>query len=224
MSLRLMPRRMLVLLVFYHIRRHYPIGRFRGMSPGKWAGHGQFPRVRCPCFIPASPMMDPASLRPFLTTTLEKTDFHDLGEKYAGKVRDVYLQKRERRRILIATDRQSAFDINWCTIPLKGQVLNQVSAWWFRRIADLMPNHVLNTPDPNVTSVKDLRIGPIQIVLRVFLTGSSKTAAWTNYKAGIRQFCGNVLTDGMVKNQPFPKPIITPTTKAADDEMIDPED
>ena len=168
-------------------------------------------------------MMDPASLRPFLTTTLEKTDFHDLGEKYAGKVRDVYLQKRERRRILIATDRQSAFDINWCTIPLKGQVLNQVSAWWFRRIADLMPNHVLNTPDPNVTIVKDLRIVPIEIVVRAYLTGSSKTAAWTNYNAGIRQFCGNVLPDGMVKNQPFPKPIITPTTKAADDEMIDPE-
>lgn len=86
-------------------------------------------------------MITPSELRPFLPTALEKTDFTGLGDKYAGKVRDVYTQKEKKRAILVATDRQSAFDIQWCSIPLKGQALNQLSAWWFERVKDVMPNH-----------------------------------------------------------------------------------
>lgn len=163
------------------------------------------------------------ALAEFLNTTLETTDFTDLGEKYEGKVRDVYFQKAEKRRILIATDRQSAFDINWCTIPLKGQVLNQLSAWWFDQIADIMPTQVIALPDPNVMIVKDLQMLKIEIVVRGYLTGSSKTSVWMNYNAGVRDYCGNILPEGMVKNQPFEKPLLTPTTKGVDDELIDPK-
>lgn len=162
-----------------------------------------------------------SSLAPFLQTTLDATDFQDIGEKYTGKVRDVYTQKQNNLRILIATDRQSAFDINWTTIPLKGQVLTQISAWWFEQIGDIMPTHVLDTPDPNVMVVKSLKMVPVEIVVRAYLTGSSKTSAWMNYKDGMRTYCGNVLPDGMVKNQKLAQVIITPTTKSEDDELID---
>src|SRR3990167_6055668 len=100
-------------------------------------------------------MGKPADLKPFLATTLEKTDFHWLGEKYEGKVRDVYALP-DTRRVLIATDRQSAFDMLWCLIPLKGQVLTQVSAWWFERMKDVMPTHLIAVPDPSVMVVKNL--------------------------------------------------------------------
>lgn len=168
-------------------------------------------------------MITPQQLQPFLSTALEKTDFPALGERYQGKVRDVYKQKGNNRTILIATDRQSAFDINWCTIPLKGQVLSQVAAWWFERVGDIMPNHIISHPDPNVTVVKDLRIIQVEIVVRAYLTGSTKTSAWVNYNNGVRDFCGNKLPEGMVKNQPFEDLIITPTTKSEDDESIDPQ-
>ncbi|MBU0458077.1 phosphoribosylaminoimidazolesuccinocarboxamide synthase [Patescibacteria group bacterium] len=166
-------------------------------------------------------MIDPNSLRPFLGTALEGTNFPALGKLYKGKVRDVYEQ--EGKKILIATDRQSAFDISWCTIPLKGQVLSQISAWWFDRIKDIMPLHVIDFPDPNVTVGKELKIIMVEIVVRAYLTGSTKTSAWVNYNNGVRNFCGNPLRDGMVKNQPLDEIIITPTTKSDDDEPIDPE-
>lgn len=165
--------------------------------------------------------VSPTDLEPFLNTTLDGTNFPDLGEKYAGKVRDVYFQKEQGRRFLIATDRQSAFDINWTTIPLKGQVLTQISAWWFEQIKDIMPTQVLSHPDPNVVVVKDLKMVPVEIVVRSYLTGSSKTSAWMNYNDGMRNYCGNTLPDGMVKNQPFESSIVTPTTKSKDDDLID---
>ncbi len=166
-------------------------------------------------------MIKPDSLRPFLPTALAGTNFPELGEKYAGKVRDVYRQKEAGRAILIATDRQSAFDIQWCTIPLKGQALNQLSAWWFERVKDVMPNHVIAVPDPNAMVVKDLTMLRVEIVVRAYLTGSTGTSAWVNYHKGVRNFCGNPLPEGMVKNQKFAAPIITPTTKGEEDELID---
>lgn len=168
-------------------------------------------------------MITPEQLRPFLPTALEKTNFTGLGEKYAGKVRDVYTQKEQKRAILIATDRQSAFDIQWCTIPLKGQALNQLSAWWFDRVKDVMPTHVLAVPDPNAMVVKELSMLRVEIVVRGYLTGSTGTSAWVNYNKGVRDFCGNKLPEGMVKNQKFAAPIITPTTKGEEDELIDPK-
>lgn len=164
-----------------------------------------------------------SALVPFLNTTLEATNFSGLGEKYEGKVRDVYIQTEKRRRILIATDRQSAFDINWTTIPLKGQILTQMSAWWFDQIGHIMPTHVIAHPDPNVMIVKDLEMLKIEVVVRAYMTGSSKTSIWMNYKDGVRNYCGNALPEGLVKNQPLPRLMVTPTTKGVDDELIDPE-
>jgi phosphoribosylaminoimidazole-succinocarboxamide synthase len=185
-------------------------------------------------------VVSPDQIRPFLTNTLERTDFPDLGERYEGKVRDVYeprgadvksrgdhvaLREGPLRgtRILIATDRQSAFDINWCTIPLKGQVLNQLSAWWFEHVRDIMPTHVLDVPDPNAMVVKKLTMLKVEIVVRAYLTGSTKTSAWVNYERGVRNFCGNALPDGMRKNQKLETLIVTPTTKAKDDELLTPQ-
>ncbi len=160
-------------------------------------------------------------LRPFLSTTLDGTDLPWLGERYVGKVRDVYSQGS--RSLLIATDRQSAFDIAWCSVPLKGQTLNQLSAWWFDRIADIMPTHVLAVPDENVMVVRKLDMLRVEIVVRAYLAGSTGTSAWVNYAKGVRKFCGNQLPEGMVKNQRFAAgPILTPTTKGEHDELIDP--
>ncbi len=166
------------------------------------------------------PAFSPEALRPFLSSTLDETDFHSLGKKYVGKVRDVYSQGRQ--SILIATDRQSAFDVSWCSIPLKGQALNQISAWWFEKVKDVMPTHVIAVPDPNATVVKRLNMLKIEIIVRGYLTGSTATSAWVNYHKGMRNFCGNLLPEGMVKNQKFNMPIITPTTKGESDELIDP--
>lgn len=172
----------------------------------------------------------PDSIRPFLNSTLDETNFPFLGTKYTGKVRDVYSQDKRShgggdrpwRSILIATDRQSAFDLNWCSIPLKGQTLNQLSAWWFEQVKDIMPTHVIAVPDPNVTVVKKLDMLKVEIVVRGYLAGSTGTSAWVNYSKGVRDYCGNRLPEGMVKNQKFPAPIITPTTKGEHDELIDP--
>lgn len=161
-------------------------------------------------------------LRPFLATTLERTDFKNLGERYEGKVRDVYRQPE--RTILIATDRQSAFDISWCTIPLKGQALNQLSAWWFERVKDIMPTHVIAVPDPNVTVVKPLKMLKVEIVVRAYMTGSTSTSLWMNYQQGMRNICGNELKDGMTKNDKLDHVILTPTTKAENDEIIGPDE
>jgi phosphoribosylaminoimidazole-succinocarboxamide synthase len=152
-----------------------------------------------------------SQLRPFLSTTLVSTDFPDLGHKYTGKVRDVYT--RGNQVTLVSTDRQSAFDKLWCTIPLKGQVLNQLSNWWFDRVKDVMPTHVLGMPDPNVTIGRQLRMLKFQIVVRAYLTGSTSTSIWANYEAGVRIFCGNALPDGMRKNQKLDEVIFTPSTK-----------
>jgi len=163
--------------------------------------------------------LSPEAIRPFLPTALSETDFKNLGEKYKGKVRDVYTH--ENRSILIATDRQSAFDVSWCTIPLKGQTLNQISAWWFEKIKDIMPTHVLALPDPNAMVVKKLEMLKVEVVVRAYLTGSTSTSAWVNYKNGVRNFCGNPLPDGMRKNQKLAEVILTPTTKGKHDLPID---
>ena len=156
-------------------------------------------------------MIVPDQIRPFLTNTLDRTDFVDLGTRYQGKVRDVYTQGEQ--VILISTDRQSAFDYQWCAIPLKGQALNQMSAWWFERVKDVMPTHVLAVPDPNVTVAKKLRMLKVEDVVRAYLTGSTSTSVWVNYEQGVRNFCGNILPDGMRKNQKLSEIIFTPSTK-----------
>jgi len=156
-------------------------------------------------------MLSNETLKTQLTNTLEKTDFN-IGKKYEGKVRDNYLLGD--KRLIITTDRISAFDRVLCTIPFKGQVLNQTSAFWFEKTKDIVKNHLIEVPDPNVMVVNECKLIPVEMVVRGYLTGVTKTSAWYSYEKGIRNFCGNELPDGMVKNQKFEKPILTPSTKA----------
>ena len=158
-------------------------------------------------------------IRQNLKNCLDDTSFLNLPNRKKGKVRDTY--DLGDRLVLITTDRQSAFDRILASIPFKGQVLNQVSAFWFEKTRQIVPNHVLEVPDPNITIGKKCRVLPIEFVVRGYLTGSTDTAAWTQYSKGARSICGNKLPDGMVKNQKFDKPILTPTTKSdAHDESI----
>ncbi len=142
---------------------------------------------------------------------LKATNFDFLGEKKVGKVRDIYIQPD--RLILVTTDRHSSFDRIIAHIPLKGQVLNQVSAWWFEATKDIVPNHVLSVPDPNVTVGKKMKLVPVEAVMRGYLTGVTDTSIWTRYSAGERNFGGIKLPDGMKKNQKLPAPVFDPTTK-----------
>jgi phosphoribosylaminoimidazole-succinocarboxamide synthase len=153
---------------------------------------------------------------------LQATNFDFLGRKRVGKVRDIY--ESGDKLILITTDRHSSFDRIVARIPWKGQVLNQVSAWWFEKTKDIVPNHVLAIPDPNVTIAKRCAMLPVEAVVRGYLTGVTDTAAWTRYAAGERTFGGTVLPEGMRKNQKLPQPIFDPTTKeAAHDRTLTPE-
>ena len=133
------------------------------------------------------------------------------GQKYEGKVRDTYVD--DDVMIAVTTDRQSAFDRHLASIPFKGAVLNRTSAWWFEQTKDIVPNAWLSSPDPNVTVMKKCTVFPIEFVVRGYLTGSTSTSLWTHYKSGGRDYCGNALDDGMVKNQQLPMNIVTPTTK-----------
>lgn len=143
---------------------------------------------------------------------LKSTDLHGLGEKKIGKVRDIYVQ--ESKIILVSTDRHSSFDRIIAHIPHKGQVLNQVSAFWFERTKDIVPNHVLAVPDPNVMVARKCTLLPIEFVVRGYITGSTATSLWTHYKNGQRDFGSFVLPDGMRKNQKLEQPVLTPTTKS----------
>ncbi|MCA9968739.1 MAG: phosphoribosylaminoimidazolesuccinocarboxamide synthase, partial [Anaerolineales bacterium] len=158
-------------------------------------------------------MITHAALAAAIPGCLGSTDFPELGDKYSGKVRDVYL--RDRERILIATDRVSAFDRVLGLIPHKGQVLNQLSAWWFAQTADLLANHVIRVPDPNVTVAHEAVPLPVEVVVRGYITGVTKTSLWYLYAQGERRPYGIPLPDGLRKNDKLPRPIITPTTKAA---------
>src|SRR3989344_967611 len=142
---------------------------------------------------------------------LEKTDFKNLGEKYVGKVRDVYNQKD--KVIMISTDRYSAFDRNLALIPCKGQVLTQTSKFWFKQTKDIVPNHVIDFPDPNVVVGKKCKVLPVEMVVRGYITGVTGTSIWTSYKEGKRDFGDFVLPDGMKKNQKLNAQVLTPTTK-----------
>lgn len=153
---------------------------------------------------------------------LDDTSFLGIPNRRKGKVRDTY--DLGDKLLLITTDRQSAFDRILANIPFKGQVLNQVSAFWFKNTSHIVKNHVISIPDPNVTLAKKCKVFPIEFVVRGYLTGSTDTSAWTLYSKGARDICGNILPDGMVKNQKFNKPILTPTTKSeAHDEPISAE-
>ena len=142
---------------------------------------------------------------------LRETNFSWLGKKHKGKVRDVYEQ--DDRLILITTDRMTGFDRLLAYIPWKGQVLNQISAFWFEQTKDIIPNHVIAVPDPNVTVGKKCKPIRVEGVVRGYLTGVTDTAIWTRYSRGSRVFGGVQLPGGMKKNQKLPQAIFDPTTK-----------
>ncbi|HXC89339.1 MAG TPA: phosphoribosylaminoimidazolesuccinocarboxamide synthase [Stellaceae bacterium] len=137
----------------------------------------------------------------------------ELPHHYRGKVRDNY-DLLDGRRIIIATDRLSAFDRVIAAIPLKGQVLTQIARFWFDATRDLCPNHVIEYPDPNVLVCRRLSIMPVEIVLRDYLTGTTATSIWPMYKSGRREIYGIRFPDGLRENEKLAATIITPTTKA----------
>ena len=159
--------------------------------------------------------MDINALRARAHQILRDATIPELPNHYSGKVRDNY-DLPGGRRILIATDRLSAFDRILCAVPFKGQVLTQTARFWFEHTADICPNHVLEYPDPNVVIGQHLTILPVEIVVRDYLAGTTGTSILTLYKAGHRSMYGVTLPDGMRDNQRLPQPIITPTSKAFD--------
>ena len=159
--------------------------------------------------------MDIDTLRLHAHRVLKDAAIPELPNHYSGKVRENY-DLSDGRRVLIATDRLSAFDRILCAIPFKGQVLTQTSRFWFEATADLCPNHVLEYPDPNVVIARRLEILPVEIVVRDYLAGTTGTSVLTLYQAGAREMYGLRLPDGMRDNERLPNPIITPTSKAFD--------
>ena len=158
-------------------------------------------------------MVDEAVFRQALAHPLESSDFPKLGRKYEGKVRDNYTTP-DGRRVIVVTDRISAFDRILGTLPLKGQVLNFAASWWFQTTRDIVQNHVLEVPDPNVLVARECTPLPVEMVVRAYLTGTTSTSIWVHYERGARNFCGHTLPEGLKKHERLTQPILTPSTKA----------
>jgi phosphoribosylaminoimidazole-succinocarboxamide synthase len=166
-------------------------------------------------------MADAEFLTRHLDLVLEDATIPELPNHYRGKVRDNY-DLPDGRRLIIATDRLSAFDLNIAAIPFKGQVLTQIARFWFDRTADICANHVIGYPDPNVLLCQRLDILPVEIVVRDYLAGTTATSVWSMYKAGRREIYGLRFPDGLRENEKLPQTILTPTTKARDGEHDEP--
>ncbi|TIX13409.1 MAG: phosphoribosylaminoimidazolesuccinocarboxamide synthase [Mesorhizobium sp.] len=147
--------------------------------------------------------------------TLSDAFIPELPGYYKGKVRENY-DLPDGRRIIIATDRLSAFDIILASIPFKGEILTQTARYWFEETADICPNHVLEYPDPNVVVGTRLDILPVEIVVRGYLAGTTSTSILTRYRKGERVMYGMRLPDGLRDNEKLAEPVITPTSKASD--------
>ncbi|HWA77515.1 MAG TPA: phosphoribosylaminoimidazolesuccinocarboxamide synthase [Polyangiaceae bacterium] len=151
-------------------------------------------------------------LRKALAHPLDHTEF-DWGRRYEGKVRDNYTTD-DGRRLLVVTDRISAFDRVLGTLPLKGQLLNHVANWWFEKTRDVCDNHLIASPDPNVLVAQECAPLPVEMVVRAYLTGTTSTSIWVHYARGEREFCGHALPEGLRQHEKLPQAIITPSTKA----------
>lgn len=157
-------------------------------------------------------MVSKSKILQSIPNILKKVNIPNLGEKHQGKVRDYYILKD--KRVIITTDRQSAFDRVLGHIPYKGAVLNLLSAFWFENTKDIIDNHILEVADPNVIVVKNCQVIPIEMVVRGYITGVTDTSIWGSYEKGERIIYGIKFPEGLIKNQKLPKPVITPTTKA----------
>lgn len=145
-----------------------------------------------------------------LPNVLKTVNIPQLGKKYQGKVRDFYI--KDGKRILITTDRQSAFDVILGFIPYKGAVLNLLSVFWFDKTKHIVPNHMIAVPHPNVLIAKNCQPIPVEMVVRGYISGVTKTSIWYSYKKGERSIYGLKFPEGLQKNQKLPRPVITPTT------------
>ena len=143
---------------------------------------------------------------------LKTVNLTGLGKKYSGKVRDFYIL--DGKRVIITTDRLSAFDRVLGCFPYKGQALNQLSQFWFKETQAVIQNHMISVPDPNVMVVKNCTLIPIEMVVRGYITGVTNTSIWGSYEKGERIIYGIKFPEGLQKNQQLPTPVITPTTKA----------
>src|SRR5215203_5613342 len=159
-------------------------------------------------------MLNQAALQDALPVALDGVDLPFLGPKNQGKVRDIY--NRGEKLILVTTDRLSAFDRILGLVPYKGQVLNQLAAFWFKQTEEIVANHLLELPDPNVAVVRTCTTLPVEVVVRGYISGVTQTALWYRYSQGERTIYGIDFPDGLQKNEMLPMPIITPTTKARD--------
>ena len=159
-------------------------------------------------------MISKDKLIALLPQALKETNL-PLANKQTGKVRDWY-DLPNGQRLIITTDRLSAFDIILATVPFKGQVLNQLSAWWFEQTQDIIPNHIVSLPDPNVSVVKVAEPILVEVIVRGYITGVTSTALWHRYSLGERNIYGYDFPEGLRKNQKLPEPIITPTTKGSE--------
>ena len=166
---------------------------------------------------PTPPANDPRRqlIEDQLDKVLVDATFPELPNHSRGKVRDSY-DLKDGRRLIITTDRQSAFDQILAAVPFKGQVLNATARFWFEATADIIANHALTYPDPNVMLVRRLDMLPVEVVVRDYLTGSTQTSIWPMYRDGRRAMYGLTLPDGLERNQRLPATLLTPTTKAAD--------
>lgn len=150
-------------------------------------------------------------IKEHIDDVLVGTNFKNLGHKKIGKVRDVYI--KDDKITLVSTDRHSSFDRVIAYVPFKGEVLNQISLFWFDKTKDIIQNHVLSTPDPNVLVAKNSKPLPIEAVVRGYITGVTATSLWTHYKDGQRNFGNFTLPEDLKKNQKLDEPVFTPTTK-----------
>ncbi|MHA2000530.1 MAG: phosphoribosylaminoimidazolesuccinocarboxamide synthase [Promethearchaeota archaeon] len=155
-------------------------------------------------------MIDEQLIRNQLKNTIDELNLPELGERYQGKVRENYINKEKGVRTIISTDRLSAFDKVITTIPFKGQLLNQMSTFWFEKTRHIAPNHIIDLPDPNVVRVHECKQLPVEIIIRSYITGS----AWRAYQKG-ESVSGIKFPDGLKNYQKLPEPVLTPTTKAA---------
>lgn len=150
--------------------------------------------------------LDQSVMHPFLSSNLP------LQGKRSGKVRDIYPVEAG-KLLLVTTDRLSAFDRILGAAPFKGQILNQLTNFWFVKTQDIISNHLLRVPDPNAMLVQEVETLPVEVVVRGYITGVTNTALWYRYELGEREIYGHHLPDGLRKNQALPEPLITPTTK-----------
>ncbi len=168
--------------------------------------------VKSAVFVILTNVISLEVLKEHVGDVLKETNFEGLGSRRIGKVRDIY--DGGDKLTLIATDRHSSFDRIIAHVPCKGAILNQISAFWFKQTEDIIPNHVISVPDPNVLVSKKLKPLPIEAVVRGYVTGVTGTSIWTKYQKGEREFGGITLPDGLQKNAKLSEPLFTPTTKS----------